>query len=81
MRKWCRGAELLRSRASRNQVTVRAAPLPGPLVGLVGIRNTQETTIVRRFRRGAGLVQLFAVEDEPAALSLEHDHFALGGVV
>ena len=24
---------------------------------------------------------LFAAEDEPAALSLEHDHFALGGVI
>jgi hypothetical protein len=37
--------------------------------------------IIRSFRRGAGLVQLFAVEDEPPTLSLEHDHFALGGVV
>jgi len=62
-------------------VTVRAAPLPGPPVGLVGIRSAQETAIIRSFRRGAGLVQLFAAEDEPPTLSLEHDHFALGGVV
>ena len=60
---------------------MRASPLPGPLVGLVGIRSTQETPIVRSLRSGAGLGQLFAVKDEPAALSLEHDHFALGSVV
>jgi hypothetical protein len=60
---------------------VRASPLPGPPVGLVGIRSAEETAIIRSFRRSAGLVQLFAVEDEPAALSLEYDHFALSGVI
>jgi hypothetical protein len=81
MRKWCRGAGSPPSRTSGNQAAVRASPLPGPPVGLVGIRSVQETAIVRSFRRGAGLIQLFAVEDEPPALSLKHDHFALGGVV
>ena len=38
--------------------------------------------IIRPFRRGAGLVQLYyAVEDKPPTLSLEHDHLALGGIV
>src|SRR2546427_3003471 len=83
-------SEPVRKWVSRRRVTGQESvegqascglPLPGPAVGLVDARNTEEPTISTVRPWCLRLTDLLATEDEPAPPPLEHDDLPLSGLV